>query len=246
MFRKLKAGSTSVKVPVRVLDSSSTSGGYLSDLTSASSGLTGKYRRNGSASWTAITIVSATAGTFTSGGFAVPTSGPTGSYEIHVPDAAFAAGVDWVEIEYYGVTNMVPVRLFIELDAVDYQSATNFGLSKFADIEADTQDIQGRIPVSLVGGRMDASVGAMAANTLTASALANDAVTEIQSGLATSSALEAVNVLAKLAASGATGTIAVTDNNDGTLTLVFKDTDGTTTLATVLWTATTGERTRLS
>lgn len=53
-------------------------------------------------------------------------------------------------------------------------------------IQADTEDIQSRIPASLVSGRIDASVGAMAANTLNASALASDAVTEIQSGLATS------------------------------------------------------------
>ena len=52
-------------------------------------------------------------------------------------------------------------------------------------IQADTEDIQARLPVALVSGRMDSSVGAMAANTLTASALATDAVTEIQNGLAT-------------------------------------------------------------
>ena len=39
--------------------------------------------------------------------------------------------------------------------------------------------LDGRIPAALVGGRMDSSVGAMAANTLTASALAADAVAEI-------------------------------------------------------------------
>jgi hypothetical protein len=61
--------------------------------------------------------------------------------------------------------------------------------SQTAAIETDTQDIQSRIPAALVSGRIDASVGAMASNTLTASALATDAVTEIQSGLATSSAL---------------------------------------------------------
>ena len=54
-----------------------------------------------------------------------------------------------------------------------------------AAIETDTQDIQGRLPAALVSGRIDASVGAMEANTLTASALAADAVTEIQSGLST-------------------------------------------------------------
>lgn len=61
------------------------------------------------------------------------------------------------------------------------------------DIIGDTNDIQSRLPAALVSGRMDASVGAMAANTLTASALASDAVTEIQSGLATSSALATVD-----------------------------------------------------
>ncbi len=50
---------------------------------------------------------------------------------------------------------------------------------------ADTNDIQARLPAALVGGRMDASVGAMAADVITAAALAADAVSEIQSGLAT-------------------------------------------------------------
>ncbi len=54
-----------------------------------------------------------------------------------------------------------------------------------AAIEVDTADIQSRLPAALVSGRIDASVGAMAANTLTASALATDAVTEIQTGLST-------------------------------------------------------------
>lgn len=51
------------------------------------------------------------------------------------------------------------------------------------DIIGDTNDIQARLPAALVGGRMDASVGAMAANTLTASALATDAVIEIVNGV---------------------------------------------------------------
>lgn len=59
-------------------------------------------------------------------------------------------------------------------------------------VDTEIADIQARLPAALVGGRIDASVGAMAANTLTASALATDAVTEIQSGLATSAALTTV------------------------------------------------------
>jgi hypothetical protein len=70
------------------------------------------------------------------------------------------------------------------------------GASVSADIAAVKSDsaailvdtgttLDARIPAALVGGRMDASVGAMAANTLTASALAADAVTEMQTGLST-------------------------------------------------------------
>lgn len=62
-------------------------------------------------------------------------------------------------------------------------------------IETDTQDIQSRLPAALVSGRIDSSVGAMAANTLTASALATDAVTEIQSGLATAANLATVDTV---------------------------------------------------
>ncbi len=84
--------------------------------------------------------------------------------------------------------------------------------SALATVQADTDDIQGRIPAVLVGGRIDASVGAMAANVLTATSIAADAITaskiapdaigaselaadavvEIQSGLATAAAVAGV------------------------------------------------------
>lgn len=56
-------------------------------------------------------------------------------------------------------------------------------------IETDTQDLQSRTPAALVSGRMDASVGAMAANVMTAAAAASDLTTELQSGLATATNL---------------------------------------------------------
>lgn len=61
-----------------------------------------------------------------------------------------------------------------------------------AAIEVDTQDLQGRLPTALVSGKIDASVGAMAANVMTAAAAASDLTTELQSGLATASALSTV------------------------------------------------------
>lgn len=158
MKRKIKAGTTSVMEPVRIFDSSSTTGGYLGSLTSASSGLTFKWRRRGDAAWTNVVPQSATAGTFTSGGFAVPTSGPTGSYEIHTPDAAFLTGAQWVEVEVYGVANMVPVRLFYELDTIDYQAAG------------------GKVPATIAAGDL-------ATDSVTAASVKADAVTKIQVGL---------------------------------------------------------------
>lgn len=67
------------------------------------------------------------------------------------------------------------------------------GASVSADIaavQADTDNIQTRLPAALVSGRMDVSVGAMAADVITSSALAASAVTEIQTGLSTLSAAD--------------------------------------------------------
>lgn len=64
------------------------------------------------------------------------------------------------------------------------------------DVETDTQDIQSRLPAALVSGRIDASVGAMAANVMTAAAAAADLTTEFQAGLATSSALSTLQTTA--------------------------------------------------
>jgi hypothetical protein len=92
----------------------------------------------------------------------------------------------------FTATNAVPVEKTVVFTAANPTDADAFGLSKFAAIETDTQDIQSRLPSALVSGRIDASVGAMAANTVTASALATDAVTEIQSGLALESTLTVI------------------------------------------------------
>ncbi len=46
-----------------------------------------------------------------------------------------------------------------------------------ATLQSDTDDIQSRLPAALVGGRMDANVGAMGAGVLTAAAIATDAIT---------------------------------------------------------------------
>ncbi len=66
------------------------------------------------------------------------------------------------------------------LDPVDKEFEIGAALATaaaLATVQADTDDIQSRLPAALVSGRIDASVGAMAANVLTASAIATDAIT---------------------------------------------------------------------
>lgn len=119
------------------------------------------------------------------------------------------AGLDWANVGSPTTT--------VGLSGTTVKTAT--------DVETDTADIQSRLPAALVSGRIDASVGAMAANTLTAAAIATDAidadalaadaVTEIQSGLATAAALATVDgvVDAILADTGTDGVIVATNND---------------------------------
>jgi len=62
-----------------------------------------------------------------------------------------------------------------------------------------SRDIIARLPAALIGGRMDSHVGAMAADTLNASALAADAGLEIRTGLATTGDVTGLATAAALA-----------------------------------------------
>lgn len=57
-----------------------------------------------------------------------------------------------------------------------YTQPTGFLTASFTTIQADLDDIQTRLPAALVSGRIDASVGAMAANVVTAAAIADGAI----------------------------------------------------------------------
>ena len=134
MTMHLKAALTSQMVEIFIQDSSATDGSGLTGLVYNSAGLTAKYRRSGVASDTTITLADATVGTYTSGGFKEVGNG---YYELGIPDAAITSGADWVVIKLYGATNMAPVALRIQLDAVatevwestrtDYDTSATFG-----------------------------------------------------------------------------------------------------------------------
>lgn len=158
--RKIKAGSTSVMVPIFVQDTSSTTGGGLGSLVFNTSGLAAKYRRAGDATWTTIALVTATVGTFTDSGFKADGGPVTGGYEVGIPDAALASGARWAEVVYYGATNMLPVLLEFELDTLDYQASGG----KFPATLA-AADVSGSLPTADSSGtttllsRVTAAVG---------------------------------------------------------------------------------------
>lgn len=102
----------------------------------------------------------------------IPASGSTPSTPSVGILAALAGYVDTVESSLTTITAYV--------DGVE---------SALSTAQTAISDIQSRLPVSLSGGRMVAAVESIAANAITASAVAADAVTEIQTGLATASGL---------------------------------------------------------
>jgi hypothetical protein len=109
-----------------------------------------------------------------------------------------AAGAEWCDLT---VNLQTAAQTLDEMDTILDAILVDTGTTLQAEldgIQADTEDIQSRLPAALVSGRMDSSVGAMAANTLTASALATDAVTEIQSGLSTHSAADVWSVATRV------------------------------------------------
>lgn len=116
-------GATSVILPVSIYDSSSTTGAKLAGLAFNTASLTAYYNRMGaSGAATAITLATATKGTWATGGFvAIDGTNMPGDYELHVPDAAFATGVNEVSIQLKGAANMVPVNLTVHLRALDLQ-----------------------------------------------------------------------------------------------------------------------------
>ena len=152
-------GATSQIIPITIQDSSSATGGKLSGLVYNTASLTAYYNRIGAAgSATAISLVTATKGTWTSSGFiAVDGTNTVGNYELHIPDAALAAGADGVWVSLSGATNMVPVEIYIDLvEEINLDSSGNVNLlaatqASIDAIETDTgttldgkiNDIQG-------------------------------------------------------------------------------------------------------
>jgi hypothetical protein len=221
--RKIKAGTTSLTLPVFVQDTSSTTGGGLA-ITHASSGLVFEYRRENQSTWTTVTPVAGTLGTFTSGGI-VADGSVTGAIEIGIPNTAIAVGKTWAQVRLRGVTNMLPVLLEFELDAFDYQTATQpVDVQRWLDkaVQADPSDY----PLTTIADGSFTS-SKFAPNAIDSTALALTAINEIADGILTR------NVSNVEATTGehtlATAILALLEWSISGGTLTIKRTNGSTT-----------------
>lgn len=104
---------------------STISGGGLTGLTNASSGLVAYYHRDSAVSGgTAISLVTMTVGTYTSSGFAeIDATNMPGWYQFCPPTAALASGAKTCAFHFQGATNMVATPLEVQLTAFDLQIA---------------------------------------------------------------------------------------------------------------------------
>lgn len=114
----IQAGATSKLLHVYIQDSTGTG---ITGLTAGSAGLKCAYLREGAANAVTVALVTATVGTYTSGGFIeVDATNLPGWYELGLPNAALAAGARSVVAMFAGAANMLPVPIEVALDGFDY------------------------------------------------------------------------------------------------------------------------------
>lgn len=113
----IKKGTTSKLIQIFILDTSQEDGSGLTGLVHNSAGLTAYYIREGSASTSVISLVTAAVGTWASGGFKeVDATNMPGVYEMGIPNACLASGAEQVIIFLKGATKMVNLPMEIQLD----------------------------------------------------------------------------------------------------------------------------------
>lgn len=142
----VKTSATSIKTRIFIGDSSVGTGAGLTGLVFNTSSLVAYYHKEGSATATVITLVTATVGTYTSSGFKeVDATNMPGVYEIGIPNAALdTAGFTTIMLK--GAANMVPTIIGVYVQADDPQVAkpTNFNLASI--------DSNGRLDIIKIAG----------------------------------------------------------------------------------------------
>ena len=130
-------GRTSQLIDVRATSSNGLS---KTGLVFNTSGLVAYYHRELSASATAITLQTMTAGTWASGGFIEISSGNMpGTYSVGIPDAAISASdaSTYVVIQFSGATDAVIQPVRIDLVAINVQDSVRQGLTALPNAAAE-------------------------------------------------------------------------------------------------------------
>lgn len=142
MKLEIKAGTTGFRLGVFIADTSSDDGAGLAGLLFNSAGLKLYYWRSSdlNVAATAVTLVTATRGTWASGGFiAKDGTNMPGYYEIGLPNAMIAPGAAWVHGLLRGANNMAPLPFELVLTSHtpnDYTESANVLLDLANAIEA--------------------------------------------------------------------------------------------------------------
>lgn len=164
-MRQIKAGSADVSVYLNIVDS--TDGTPETGVTSASGGLALSYVRNRAAAVGLFESDLAAVDSAHSDGGLIHVG--NGIYRVDVPDAAFAAGVDTVEI-IGTVTGMVVLRETVQLVGYDPRTELTTTVLSRIDVATSTRAVPGDA-MDLITDAIDAS------------SVAASAVTEIAAGV---------------------------------------------------------------
>jgi len=194
MKKLIASGSTSQRVQVFIQNSASLVGAGLGGLVYNTSGLTAYYFRDGDSGTTAISLVTATLGTWASGGFvAVDGTNLPGVYEIGLPNACFSGGGSCV-VYLQGAANMVPCVLEIQESNVPANVAQIAGQTASA---AGGVTFPGSIGTSTFasGGSVNATQIGGQAVALDGNNLLNVNVTDWNGNSITGGTLASVNVI---------------------------------------------------
>jgi hypothetical protein len=172
-FGGVKAGATSVSTDILIR--SKTDNTALTGLVWNTGGNIASYRRQGAAR-VAITLATQTVtGAYSSGGFVeTDATNQPGLYRLDVPDAAFAAGVDYVTISFVTTSGYV-YHERIPLSSNVIQSGDSYGRigalgagltavgdSRMTHLDADVSSRNATAPLDAAGTR--AAVGLATAN----------------------------------------------------------------------------------
>jgi len=113
----IRRGTTSKRIAIKIINA--TTGEGLTGLNSTNLECYYWRESQGNVDATSINLATTNRGTYVSGGFVQKDAiSMKGWYEFGIPNAVLASGATWAKIMFFGATNMVPVDINIELDAV--------------------------------------------------------------------------------------------------------------------------------